>query len=147
LLPLPILWIESLNPPSWRLKEIPVESDVVGTYALDRTSYNDLEDIGYGPIPSESFISFHHDGTFVATNIPDVLWEWGEAEKLYKSGSGRWKLESRIQGNWVIVTTFNEVEGTPSNATANQFWLIDEGKSYALFNWFTDTRGLLWKPK
>ena len=146
-LPYPLLWIERLRPPPWRLAEDPSPAGVVGTYLLDSASYYDLEYIGYGPIPPDSSMTFHPDGTFVAVHVPDVVWEWGDAEHQYKSGSGTWRLASGIQENWVIEATFTEAEGTPTTAYANQFWLFSNGPPYTLFNWFTDTRGLTWRPQ
>ncbi len=146
-LPYPLLWIEGLRPPPWRLRTKPTSGDVVATYVLDSSSSRDLGEIGYGPIPPDSSITFNSDGTFVSVHIPDVLWEWGNAEHKYKSGSGTWSLSEGPQGNWVIDATFIEVEGTSTTAYANQFWLFDDGPPFSLFNWFTDTRGLIWRPR
>ena len=139
----PVRWFDRLyNPARWTYDRPSIE-DISKTFYLSTPSSRDgVEKLGYEGIPEGSSISFYQDGTFTSQELPDFIWEWGDADREYTSGSGTWRFAQEIHGSWAIHAHFDTVGGHDVDAGANSFWIIGEEPPYSLFNWINETTGL-----
>ena len=80
------------GPPSPRNE--PLMQDVIGKYEFTDTSFIELQEADY--VESRDTLDCHlilkEDQTFIAYDMPDLIWRYGGAEKSFHSLSGQWEL-------------------------------------------------------
>ena len=87
--------------------ERPSPQDLIGSYGL--SSDQELINSGYLEIPEESTIVLIPDGTFIANEVPDILWLAGSNNQEIVSGRGRWEIYAESG----LLLQFTEVDSTP----------------------------------
>jgi hypothetical protein len=103
------------------LTEKPRESEIIGTWALDKFSYDAIQNKG---IKKEKVsLKFNNDKTFEVQNFPNIF-DFDENNKIIKS-KGIWKISKNFEGkNWVLNMEFGKTEDfISSNVISTDFEL------------------------
>jgi len=123
----------------------PTISDIVGVYRL----YNStelLQEKGYPFLISDDFVEFHNDKTFIARNMPDLLFtDFENAVNFsYVTGKGAWNIEFDY-GNreWYLALQFSELNDKPSDQKT-RLWLSGRKAPFILYDIIGDPDSYQW---
>jgi hypothetical protein len=125
--------MSSMYPPAPSRK--PAEQDIVGLWQLTESSLESIRKEGYEP--GVHAFEFRDDGTFVMTNLPDMVWNFGESGGEFESGSGTWNIETDVNGNWSIRVHFTEMDGV-ANDLVTYFYLYGNQPPYLIYDYVGD---------
>jgi hypothetical protein len=83
----------------------PNPEDIIGIWTPTADTLQRMEAAGY-PVSTHT-LEFHEDGSFIMTNMPDVIF-WRRKGEFY-SGLGKWSVEKDFQGFWQVIVVFSSL--------------------------------------
>ncbi len=92
------------------LKEKPENTELFGSWEIDKESYDYMKTMNYLNNKSVTLI-LNSDQTFIANNFPDFLFSETIPDSiLHLPFEGTWKINKDYYGNWVLDLSFDKNE-------------------------------------
>jgi hypothetical protein len=136
----PLLWYA----PSPIFK--PSISDISGIYYLSN-SPADLQEKGYPLLKSDSLINFYADGTFSATNLPDLvgwMYSGNNVKYIFLMCKGTWEIKfDYVNSEWYLSLNYTELNNG-SNGHEADFWLLGKKPPFSLYVNISDPDAYDW---